>query len=190
VTTAEPLDLRLQPPPGGQILHQSDRCTVVWGDCRDPAVIAACPRGYGLLLTDPPYGIGYRSDWAGRLTLPRGRSHERVTFGVHRKKPSHRDEGRGGLAARLRQGSVLTHPNNTTRHPTEKPVPLMADLIESSTVRGDLVVDPCAGSGPVAVAAVILGRRAWVVELDRAHAETTVDRVRAAERIADLIEDA
>jgi site-specific DNA-methyltransferase (adenine-specific) len=61
----------------------------------------------------------------------------------------------------------------------------MADLIESSTVRGDLVVDPCAGSGSTGVAAVLEGRRCFLVEVDREHAELCVRRVKAAEVIAD-----
>ena len=255
------LNLALEPPPGGQILHASDRATVIWGDCRDPEVIASVPDGYGLLCTDPPYGIGYRSNWAGRPTiagddgtldwltilgewaapggshdrglansrhvyvfgyrsedvagplrlgavadlvwdkvlLPQGdlakawgSSHEPIAFGVHRKRPSDRASGRGSLAARLRKGSVLRYqrPNGITRHPNEKPVPLLADLIESSTLRGDLVVDPCAGSGTTGVAAVLGGRRCFLVETDRAHVEETVRRVRAAEGIADRIEAA
>ena len=60
----------------------------------------------------------------------------------------------------------------------------MAQLIESSTVRGDLVVDPCAGSGSTGVAAVLEGRRCFLVEVNRTDAELCVQRVQAAERIA------
>jgi site-specific DNA-methyltransferase (adenine-specific) len=128
----------------------------------------------------------------GDLTKAWGASHEPIAFGVHRKRPSDRASGRGSLAARLRKGSVLRYqrPNGITRHPNEKPVPLISDLIESSTLRGDLVVDPCAGSGTTGVAAVLLGRRCFLVETDRAHAEETVRRVRAAEGIADRMEAA
>ncbi|RIH58272.1 hypothetical protein D3C59_36155 [Streptomyces sp. SHP22-7] len=212
------LDLEIPPPAGGQILHQTNRATILWGDCHDPNLIAQVPDGYGLLCTDPPYGIGHRSNWAGRPTIagddgsidwlsvlgewaaPNGShtrglansrhvyifgydhqdvakplrcgattgliwdkalmsqgdlaatwstTHEPIAFGIHRKRPSDRATGRGQLAARFRKGSVLRYqrPNGNTRHPHEKPVPLLADLIESSTIRGDLVVDPCAGSG-------------------------------------------
>ena len=263
-TTADMLDLPLTPPPGGQILHQTDRATVIWGDCRDPAVIAQVPNGYGLLATDPPYGVGWRSnhgqnfskiegddgsvDWPtilrswvgttgtktdklaeqrhvyvfgyspeqlaeplhlgataelvwdkaitgmGNLELPWGAAHERITFGVHVKSTVNRATGRGALSSRMRQGSVIrvTRPNSggVRHHPTEKPVPLMAQLIESSTVRGDLVVDPCAGSGSTGVAAVLEGRRAFLVEYDRGYAELAVERIKAAEKIAKLIEAA
>lgn len=264
MTTADTLDLDIHPPPGGQTLHHTNRATIIWGDCRDPQVIAQVPDGYGLLCTDPPYGIAYNSgrstnftqiagddgsiDWPavlaewvgpegtytrglaskrhvyvfgytpdqlagplrlggsteliwdkamcgmGNLERPWGPGHERITFAVHIKQKASRTAGDGRLSARLRKGSVLRYarPNGdgAKRHSNEKPVLLMADLIESSTVRGDLVVDPCAGSGSTGVAAVLEGRRCFLVEVDRGHAEEAVRRVRAAERIADLIQAA
>lgn len=267
MTAPDTLDLPLVPPPGGIVLHQTGRATVIWGDCRDPAVIASVPAGYGLLCTDPPYGVNWHAtrqtngkrehafgqiagddgtiDWPGvlaewvgpegtnvrglarnrhvyvfgyrpeqlagplrlggtaeliwdkahrglgDLSSPWGPAHEPITFGVHSKSNlSRASEGR--LSARLRQGSVIRvqRPNadRVTRHPTEKPVPLVAQLIESSTVRGDLVVDPCAGSGSTGVAAILEGRHCFLVEYDRGYAELTVQRVTAAERIADQIE--
>lgn len=266
--TADTLDLA--PPPGGQILHHTDRATVIWGDCRDPAVIAQVPPGYGLLCTDPPYGVNYRSEYSrnfsplvgdqgginwpavlaewvgpigtdnrgpnargmannrhvyifgqrpeqlkkvmrlgatadiiwdkaktgmGNLELPWGPAHEIITFGVHSKYTSGREKyGKGRLPARLRQGTVIRvlRPNGAgvNRHPTEKPIGLMAQLIESSTHRGDLVVDPCAGSGSTGVAAILTGRRCFLVEYDPGYAEIGVERIKAAEKIAALIEAA
>lgn len=46
-----------------------------------------------------------------------------------------------------------------TFHPTEKPVKLMQRLVEASSNAGDLVIDPCAGSGSVGLACNLLGRR-------------------------------
>lgn len=267
--TAAPdrLALDLTPPPGGQILHQSARATIIWGDCRDPQVIAQVPDWYGLLCTDPPYGVRYNSgrsttfteipgddgtvDWpavlgqwvgpdgtfngglapsrhvyvfgyspdqlavplrlgkgattlvwdkldlgSGDLTSPWGPGHEPITFGVHVKRRSDREAGAGNLSARLRRSSVLRYPRpgrGRARHSNQKPVPLLQELIESSTTRAhriedsDLVVDPCAGSGSTGVAAVLAGRRCFLVEVNRADAEKCVTRVQAAERIADLI---
>lgn len=254
------LDVHLAPPPGGRILHHTDRATIIWGDCRDPQVIAQAPAWYGLLATDPPYGVRYNSgrstrfteipgddgsvDWpavlgqwvgpegtfngglapsrhvyvfgyrpehltgplrlggaaelvwdkqdlgSGDLTSPWGPSHEPITFGVHVKRAGDRTKGAGALSARLRRGSILRYQRpgrGRARHSNEKPVPLMQDLIESSTVRGDLVVDPCAGSGSTGVAAVLEGRRCFLVEINRTDAELCVERVRAAEAIADRI---
>jgi len=68
MTITEPLALPLTPPPGGQILHTSDRATVIWGDCRDPQIIAQVPNWYGLLCTDPPYGARYNSGRSNTFT--------------------------------------------------------------------------------------------------------------------------
>lgn len=51
-------------------------------------------------------------------------------------------------------------------HPTEKPVDLMKRLISMSTDPGNLVVDPCSGSGATVVAAQRLGRNAIGIEKD------------------------
>lgn len=124
----------------------------------------------------------------GNLKLPWGPAHERVAFGVYTPKASDRRAGDGRLTARLRQGSVLKAARPAaTRHPTEKPVTLMAQLIESSTVRGELVVDPFAGVGSTLVAAILSGRRAWGVELEERYAMIAVDRVRRAEEIARMM---
>lgn len=118
----------------------------------------------------------------GDLSLPWGPSHERVTFGVHIQGKSDRESGRGRLSARLRSQSVLAVPRNpATRHSTEKPAGLMAQLIESSTLRGDLVLDPFAGSGSTLVAAVLTGRCAYGVELDPEYAKVAADRLHQAE---------
>lgn len=51
-------------------------------------------------------------------------------------------------------------------HSCEKPVDLLSFLIEKSTDRGELVVDPFMGSGSTIVAAKQTGRRYWGCELD------------------------
>lgn len=59
----------------------------------------------------------------------------------------------------------------------------MTQLIESSTIRGDLVVDPVAGVGSTLVAAILSGRRAYGVEIEERYATIALDRVRRAEEI-------
>lgn len=55
-------------------------------------------------------------------------------------------------------------------YPTEKPVPLIATLIEQSSVEGDIVADPFFGSGSTLVAAQQLQRQAWGNDIsDTAH---------------------
>lgn len=120
----------------------------------------------------------------GDLTKPWGPAHEPIAFGVRLRSQAARESGRGRLSARLRRGSVLTIARPAaTRHPTEKPVALMAQLIESSTVRGDLVVDPFAGVGSTLVAAILSGRRAWGVEVEERYADIALDRIRRAEAL-------
>lgn len=52
-------------------------------------------------------------------------------------------------------------------HPTQKPVKLLKELIEVFTDPGDVVIDPCAGSGSTLRAAYELGRNAYGFEVDR-----------------------
>ena len=66
-------------------------------------------------------------------------------------------------------------------HPTEKPVELMKLLIGLYTEPGDVVLDPFCGTGATADAAVELGRRAVVCDVNPGYLAKAVDRVRAAE---------
>lgn len=52
-------------------------------------------------------------------------------------------------------------------HSTQKPVPLLENLIRIFTDPGDVVIDPCAGSGTTLLAAGNLGRRAYGFEIKK-----------------------
>lgn len=52
-------------------------------------------------------------------------------------------------------------------HPAQKPVKLLKKLIEIFTDEGDVVIDPCFGSGTTIRAAMELGRDAYGFEIDR-----------------------
>jgi site-specific DNA-methyltransferase (adenine-specific) len=52
-------------------------------------------------------------------------------------------------------------------HPTQKPVGLLKRLIELFTDPGEVVIDPCAGSGSSLVAAIELNRKAFGFEIDK-----------------------
>lgn len=128
---------------------------------------------------------------AGNLAAPWSPSHEPITFAVSK----HRHAGQAGkdaLPVRLRKGSVLrfTRPTGRkVRHPNEKPVALLSELIESSTRRGDVVLDPFAGSASTGVAAVLTGRKAVLVESDERWIPLAIERLRAAESVADQMEN-
>lgn len=52
-------------------------------------------------------------------------------------------------------------------HPTQKPIAMLQRLISVLTDPGDVVIDPCAGSGSTLRAAYELGRLAYGFEIDR-----------------------
>jgi len=52
-------------------------------------------------------------------------------------------------------------------HPTQKPVKLLERIIEIFTDEGDVVIDPCAGSGSSLVAAQNMGRKAYGFEIKK-----------------------
>lgn len=229
------LDLGTAPP--GATYYERDGITIHLGDCRQ--VLPTLPKdGADLLVTDPPYGVAYQSNYGrnfdgiagdedatwvpdvlrvaayalrdkrhayifgprelvtepfraavelvwdkgalsmGDLSLPFAPAHEPITFAVLARGS---EKGRGNLPARLRSGSVLRYSRPAaTRHPTEKPVLLLRRLIESSSLPGEVVLDPFVGSGSTLVAAVAEGRGGVGIELEERYAETAARRVDAA----------
>jgi site-specific DNA-methyltransferase (adenine-specific) len=198
-----------------------------------------------VLLTDPPYGMGYQSDW--RLDRTKPHKHDKIegddadaaavvgemaeaflskladdahvfVFCGWRNEPEMRAAlEQAGLTIRGsliwdKQATGMGDPTTTfapaherilhavkgspplyrraadvlrytradsSRHPTEKPTPLLVELIETTTVPGELVADPFGGVASTAVAATSTDRRRWSVELDEGYHETGVDRLRA-----------
>jgi DNA modification methylase len=124
----------------------------------------------------------------GDLTLPWAPQHEPIQFGVYVPSKANRRDGDGKLSARLRRGSVLSvqrkNSRGVNRHPMEKPVELMSLLIESSSVRGEVVFDPFAGCGSTLVASTLLGRRSIGVELDVKYATVAAERLAKAHKLA------
>lgn len=76
-----------------------------------------------------------------------------------RKRPSHVNEYIQKYTGY--PDTILNFPNgnNDNEHPTQKPVDLFRYLIRTYTLSGELVFDPCVGSGTTAVAAREEGRR-------------------------------
>jgi len=52
-------------------------------------------------------------------------------------------------------------------HPTQKPIKLLKHLIEIFTDEGDVVIDPCAGSGSTLRASYELGRNSYGFEIEK-----------------------
>lgn len=86
-----------------------------------------------------------------------------------------------------RKGAVFNgHCNNTVLrfpcgrnklHPTQKPLDLIKQLIEFSSNRGGLVLDPCMGSGTTGIACKELDRDFIGIELDKEYFEIAENRI-------------
>ena len=66
--------------------------------------------------------------------------------------------------------NCIDYPRDTLTpkiHPTQKSVPLLEFLISTFTDPGDVVIDPCAGSGSTLLAAKNLHRRAYGFEIKK-----------------------
>ena len=64
-------------------------------------------------------------------------------------------------------------------HPTVKPVALVADALRDCSRRGDIVLDPFAGSGTTLIAAEHTGRAARIIEVDPLYCDTIIRRFEA-----------
>jgi site-specific DNA-methyltransferase (adenine-specific) len=62
-------------------------------------------------------------------------------------------------------------------HPTQKPVKLLQTLIKIFTDKGEVVIDPCAGSGSTLLAAVQCNRRAYGFEIKKNFYKEAKERV-------------
>jgi site-specific DNA-methyltransferase (adenine-specific) len=62
-------------------------------------------------------------------------------------------------------------------HPTQKPVKLLSNLIELFTDKGDVVIDPCAGSGSTLLAAFQNDREAYGFEIKKDFYKAATEKV-------------
>ena len=70
-----------------------------------------------------------------------------------------------------------TDTQNSSLHPTQKPVALIEYLIKTYTNDGELVFDSCMGSGTTGVACVNTNRRFIGIELDNNYFEIAKNRI-------------
>lgn len=130
------------------------RCELIWDKCNTTLSGADTP-------------------WAGQ--------HEAIWFGV-KANAAQRAMNDGLRAAKMRRGSVLSYQRKSgaavKNHPTEKPVDLLRELIESSSRIGDAVFDPFMGSGSTGVAALLEGRSFVGIEVSEEYFNTAVRRIR------------
>lgn len=85
---------------------------------------------------------------------------------------------------------VYTHLTNQRdrdgRHPTEKPIPLMRELLADFTNHGQLILDPFMGSGTTGVACAKMGRRFIGIELDEKYFDVSCERISKAYEQGDM----
>lgn len=74
-----------------------------------------------------------------------------------------------------------TDTQNSSLHPTQKPVALCEYLIKTYTNDGELVLDNCMGSGSIGVAAKNLHRRFIGIEQDKIYFDIAVQRISESE---------
>lgn len=67
-----------------------------------------------------------------------------------------------------------------SEHPTQKPLPLLLDLVQLFSMPGEVVCDPFLGSGTTGVASVKSGRRFIGIEADPKHFDTACRRISSA----------
>lgn len=64
------------------------------------------------------------------------------------------------------------------KHPTQKPLELLRRVVLSSTKKGDIILDPFAGSSTTGLAAVMHGRKFVGIDMDRNFLDLSVKRVK------------
>jgi len=81
--------------------------------------------------------------------------------------------------------SVMLIPNfnNSSLHPTQKPVALMAYLIKTYTNEGDTVLDFCCGSGTTGIACKRWGRNFILIEKEQKYCDIARRRLGAEENL-------
>lgn len=85
---------------------------------------------------------------------------------------------------------VYTHLTNQRdrdgRHPTEKPIPLMRELLQDFTNPGQTILDPFMGSGTTGVACAKMGRSFIGIELDSKYFDIACERIARAYSQGDM----
>jgi DNA modification methylase len=203
----ESMDLIIADPPYG-VRWQSGRRNLefggIVGDDSTEVALAAIPLALRVLRRNRHVylfgrydlssiaGIGEPAEliWnKGRVGLgdtdnPWGLSHEYIQFFANCKSGDGTPKRLGIGAARMRRGSVITveRPNGAgvSRHPTEKPLRLLRELIESSSKIGESVLDFFVGSGSTLEAACLEGRTAIGIEIEERYCEVAAKRLSQA----------
>ena len=120
-------------------------------------------------------GVWVKPDAMPQFTGDRpGMGYESIVFTHSKGRSTWNGGGRVG---------VFVHNKNTPggahHHETQKPLPLMLELVSLFTDPDDVVLDPFCGSGTTGVACLRLGRRFIGIEKDAKYAAVAQERLEA-----------
>lgn len=93
-------------------------------------------------------------------------------------KPGRSRWNGGGKRGVYETSRASTCEGRPALHMTEKPLPLMAQLVADFTDEGETILDPFAGSGTTGVAAKLNGRKCILIEKSEAYCEVAAKRLR------------
>lgn len=133
---------------------------VVCGDATDPGSWVSCPE-VGLVVTDPPYGIGYEGGTKPRDLIANDAEEVDTLLPI--------------VFAHVVEATAEGASWFVFEHPTMKPIDLLAYLIGHGSP--GLVLDPFAGSGSTLVAAAQLDRPSFGIELDAEYCAVALRRL-------------
>lgn len=88
----------------------------------------------------------------------------------------------GGRPAIWEHAIVLNRHGVERQHTTQKPLGLMADLVNEFTDQGEIILDPFMGSGTTGVACMNLGRKFVGIEISEKYFEIACERIDQAQR--------
>lgn len=154
-----------------------------------PCMIVFCEfeQQFELIQKAPKYGLKnyinlvFRKDFSAQVLKANMRVVGNSEYGVllyRDKLPKFNNEGR-----MIFNCMDWRRDNITPKvHPTQKPVPLLEHLIRVFTDEGDVVIDPCCGSGSTLLAANNLKRRSIGFEIKK-------EFCKGAERILELTQE-
>jgi DNA modification methylase len=96
--------------------------------------------------------------------------HEPILYGW---KGSHKFQGKGKFTKSIWE---IPKPNISKLHPTMKPVELVSNAIQNSSISGQIVIDFFLGSGTTLIAAEQLNRICYGMEIDPVYCNVIIDR--------------
>ena len=122
--------------------------------------------------------------WVKQNATPNHYYMQKCEFILMLRKGSARDINNFGTT------NVFTdlNPIGNKYHPTEKPVSLMKKLIENSSNKGDIVLEPFAGAGSTLIAAKELNRNYVGSEIDKKYYNVAISRLNGTAQRTDNTE--